>query len=314
MDNNAIRSLQTVTQVIPFLEYILDEDNDDVLMKYAYKIIEAEKALSITDSTWSMSDMRHISYADERRRRHLRMQIIKELLNIERLKSDENIKLGSGGARPKSEILSEKKFFYIIGLPASGKSTIASDLADKYGAFILDSDYAKRKFPEYSLSIRGASLVHEESDRVVFDYNGCDLLHTCIKNSYNIVVPKIGHDLQSILTFCQALRDKQYSVYLILVNMNRKMATQRAFNRFIKTGRYVPLSLIFDGYGDNPELNYYKLTKKYTMGGKYHDLFAGFASISTNSQDGGKPVLESEIHLSDLSSLWRRIKWKTVWL
>ena len=61
-----------------------------------------------------------------------------------------------------------KQAFVLIGLPASGKSSIAVDIADKYGALLLDSDLAKRKLPEYKVYPWGASLVNAESSLIVF--------------------------------------------------------------------------------------------------------------------------------------------------
>ena len=52
-------------------------------------------------------------------------------------------------------------------LPASGKSTIANSIADLYGAYIIDSDFAKRKIPEFGHEF-GASIVHEESSIITF--------------------------------------------------------------------------------------------------------------------------------------------------
>ena len=68
---------------------------------------------------------------------------------------------------PNTALKKDKQAFYVIGLPASGKSEVAGLLSDNYGAIILDSDYAKRKFPEYQAEC-GATIVHEESSMVVF--------------------------------------------------------------------------------------------------------------------------------------------------
>jgi len=84
------------------------------------------------------------------------------------LKSDEDITLGKGGSAPIKKLKQNGKAFIFIGLPASGKSTISNEISDKHGCFILDSDFAKRKIPEYHDLQFGASLVLEESIDIVF--------------------------------------------------------------------------------------------------------------------------------------------------
>lgn len=111
------------------------------------------------------------TYKTDEARYDLRMQILQELKCKKRLDDDEKITLGRGGALPKTPLRKDKQAFYVIGLPASGKSEISSILSDNYGAIILDSDYAKRKFPEFPTDY-GATVVHEESSIVVFGGSG----------------------------------------------------------------------------------------------------------------------------------------------
>ena len=184
---------------------------------------------------------------------------------MKRLNNDDEIKLGKGGALPLTKVRNEKKLFYVIGPPASGKSGIANDISDSYGGVMLDSDYAKRKLPEYNNQIGAATLVHEESDRLIFDYDQRSLLDFCIENGYNIVVPKIGHSIEGIIAFCEMMKGYGYTIYLISIDLDRQLATQRAYHRFKKTKRYVPLALIFDGYSNQPMLNYYKLLQIITI-------------------------------------------------
>lgn len=169
-----------------------------------------------------------------------------------------------------------KKAFYVIGSPASGKSTISSIIADVYGAYIVDSDFAKRKLPEYTNQIGSASLVHDESSHLVFDTKIDSLLSRCFEHGNNIVVPKIGDNLDGILKFEEILTEIGYKVYLISIDLDRQKATQRAYNRYVSTKRYVPLSLIFDQYGNQPTLNYFKIKQL------YRSRFEGFAQISTD--------------------------------
>lgn len=153
---------------------------------------------------------------------------------------------------------------------------MSSQLSNRFGAIILNSDYAKRKFPEYKLDY-GAIIVHEESSVVVF--GGRDefvtepsVLQYAIRKGCNIIIPKIGDVCEKVFEFSESLNKLGYEIHLILVRLDRSKATQRAFNRFIKTGRYVSISMIFDVYGNEPTITFYNLTregqgifKSYTM-------------------------------------------------
>lgn len=264
------------------------------------KIAAAERNLNGYDSACTLTheDYRDFQYRDEKVRETLRMQIVQELESLERLDSDDSITLGTGGAKPKTKISAKKKLYYIVGPPASGKSTVANKIADVTGSYILDSDYAKRKFPEYENQIGGAALVHEESDRLIFSYENGNLLDYCIKNEYNIIIPKIGHNILKIKGFCQKMKQIGYDPYLISVDLDRVKATQRAYTRYVETNRYVPLSLIFDGYGNQPTLNYFKLKQQ------NNDLFNGFAQITTDVPKGATPILLEQKNLTQFKKIF----------
>lgn len=153
------------------------------------------------------------------------------------------------------------------------------------GGVILDSDYVKRKLPEFKQD-NGASLVHEESSALILGDkrigdNLLTLYDVCVSFGYNMVIPKIGHDLESILTLCKRIKNDDYSVHLILVSLDRKKSTQRALNRFVDTERYVSLSLVFDGYGNDPILTYYRI--------KDNDVFSSHGKVSTDVSLGESP-------------------------
>ncbi len=167
----------------------------------------------------------------------------------------------------------DSEAFIITGLPAAGKSTIAEKIADYFGACILDSDYAKRKFPEFK-SDHGASVVHEESSAVVFGNNELkdepSVKEYMVYKKANIIIPKIGYSVDSIEKIKDNLILEGYNVHLLLVSVDKKTSTKRALARFLKTRRYVPLSLIFDTYSNDPMLTYYRLKdcKKWASIGK----------------------------------------------
>jgi hypothetical protein len=68
------------------------------------------------------------------------------------------------------------------------------------------------------------------------------------------------------------------------VHLPKEKATIRALKRFKETNRYVPLSLIFDVYSENPTLTYLLLKDKKT------DLFESFGVIDTDVPVGTSPL------------------------
>lgn len=234
--------------------------------KYVSMIVNEEMVPFGLKDTLNDYSLRSIKYRSEENRNKLREQIVTEMMTMTRLDDDENVSLGNGGARPKSkQVKSERRAFYVMGLPASGKSTICGALCDLYGAYLLDSDLVKRKLPEFKRK-SGASLVHEESSIITMggsfkDVSFKSLMEHCFLYGYNICLPKIGSDVRNVTKLFTILRTCGYSVYVVLVSLDRRIATFRAFQRYLKTNRYVPLSMIFDGYANDPILCYYRLRK-----------------------------------------------------
>lgn len=241
--------------------------------------VEMQTERVLGKNTLESTAFRLPKYKTDESRVELREKIFNDLKCKKRLQDDNKITLGKGGALPQTTLQKDKQAFYIIGLPASGKSEIAGLLSDNYGAIILDSDYAKRKFPEFQ-SEYGATIVHEESSIVVFGgaepyaSENC-LLKYAVQNSYNIVIPKIGDVSSKVLALASSLKKMKYDVHLVLVRLDRELAVRRAFKRFSETGRYVPLSLIFDVYSNDPTITFYDLLRK-------NEIFSSYTMISAD--------------------------------
>lgn len=291
------RKLDNINLIEHFLEIVIDyEDpkNDQILKRI--KSGEAElKNYIDSNSTLSSSENRDRKYKDNYERWKLRSRIVSELVTIERETDDDDTCLGKGGCLPKCELIKDNKAIIIIGLPASGKSSIANKIADYYGAIILDSDFAKRKIPEYEDNPAGASLVHDESDFLIFGANISgkpigfkSVFDFATENHTNIVIPKIGYDYKKINDLSIVLNTLEYEVHLICVSLDRRLATQRAIKRFLKSGRYVPLSLIFDGYGNDCVLTFYRLKDK--IGLDFVPI-KSFGKLSTNVSFGKNPII-----------------------
>lgn len=268
MSKKTSRPLNNFELVEHFLENALDFDlSNSKNYEIVPKIVSTELNIENFDETLislNSKSYRTLEYRKDNVRKKLQNQIVLELLEMKRLQSDEDIKLENGGAFPNTEINTDLNAYIVIGLPASGKSSIAEKVADECGAFILDSDYAKRKLPEFNKLPFGATLVHEESDRIIFGEEKNNdlksLFDYCREVGANIVIPKIGSNYSGIINLIvNVLKKNNYKVHLTLVDLDRIKATQRALKRFEKTDRYVPLGLIFDTYANNPSNTFYKL-------------------------------------------------------
>lgn len=298
------RSLKNDRLVEDFVINVMGFTNKAEISEAINLITEAEGILDEFENknTLIFEDFRSYGYVTKEERAKLREQIVMELITKERPVKDDDMQLGIGGAKPINKTPQRnKKAYFVIGLPASGKSGICNIIADSTCSYIIDSDMVKRKLPEYYTKKGGATLVHTESDILTFeykDYNGnmLNLFNYCVESGYNIVVPKIGHKIENIIDFSENLVVKGYKVYLILVDLNRTKATIRAYNRFKEEKRYVPLSLIFDGYADSPSLNYFKLKEKKNV------IFSGFLHLDNDVAKGELPIIvnSKNIRISNL--------------
>ena len=271
MKGNFARLLDTVPHVNDFLTITLNLNiatfvplkKKPASFDINSSIVLCEKGVldGIEHPTKTSKNFRDILYASDIAREGLQLQIVNELFTKSLLKNDEKIVLGKGGAMPVKPI-KKKKAFILIGLPASGKSKVATQISNKFGAVILDSDFAKRKLPEYIQYPWGASLVNSESSKIIFgtpEGKFLSLYERVVDAKYNVVIPKVGAEPEDIIPYCENLNLLGYEVHLTLVYLPKEKSTIRALSRYIDTNRYVPLTLIFDVFGDNPALTYFKL-------------------------------------------------------
>ena len=273
----------------PLDDLLLAEDfAKKVLKEYeradevAEKIVNAELGLAKLERapTSTHQQFRVRQYREDAQREQLRRQILKELIHDERTASDDDIRLGTGGAKPR-EPKTDAQAYIVSGPPASGKSSIANTLAQENGAYMLDSDYAKRKFPEYFRHPGGASLVHKESYQLVFS-SADSLFEYCVYSKHNVVIPLVGRTYDSVERVCRRLIEVGYQIHIINVALDRYLCTSRAYKRFRETGRYVPLSYVFDEVGNEPERIYFHLKRAY-QGSRD---FVSFSQLSTDVRLG----------------------------
>jgi hypothetical protein len=257
----------------------------------AKKVRDAESAVGQTNRDQTLGSQRNRvkDYRDDDKREALRETILTELATFDRLDNDDEIRLGIGGAKPiGKEPEANSKAFFVIGLPASGKSTLVNAISDELGALILDSDFAKRKLPEFDNTPAGANIVHKESSEIVFGGVSArpSLFGYCQERRFNIVVPTIGQDYEDLRNKRDTFIAAGYEVHLTTTLLARHIATARALERFLSTSRYVPLGLIFDGYANDPLMNYYRARTEMTNG-----TDSGWASLGAISTVGRPPTV-----------------------
>lgn len=272
------------------LETIIDGSNPDRIKNDLVRdVVGCEILIEryYAKPTETYVDYRDADYRSDIMRDRLRHQIVKELYEQCRLSCDDDIRLGHGGAKP-NDIQSNAEAYIVTGPPASGKSGIAECLANKHGAYMLDSDYAKRKLPEYNMP-GGATLVHREADGIVFNPEK-SLLEYCVYNRHNIVIPIVGKTLASVEQIIALLREAKYSVHIVDVVLDRQICTLRALQRYRQTKRYVPLSYVFDEVGNEPDRVYFLLKRKY-WSDDHDSPIVSFMQLSTLVAKGEKPTL-----------------------
>lgn len=299
---NCRRPLGNTNEVDCFVRNILKiprQDRSEVVPK----ILQAEIALEKLEShhTSSFEDYRSLEYMTEESRHDLRKKILSELISYECLENDDDITLGKGGAKP-AMTQSDALAYIVSGAPASGKSSVADRLARENGAYILDSDYAKRKFPEFRSFFGGASLVHKESDSIILDPKD-SLLEYCIYSRHNVVIPMVGKTFESVETICKRLIKSGYKIHIINIALDRYKCALRAYKRYVSSERYVPLSYVFDEVGNEPERIYYLLKRAYES----DENFLSFSQVSTDVNPGELPIIVERTENSPIKG-WAEVE------
>lgn len=140
----------------------------------------------------------------------------------------------------------------VLGPPASGKSMIAEPVARKYRAAIVDADEAKKVIREYHNGL-GTSAVHEESTELAKD-----IFKNIAREGGNLVLPKVGHNLEGIRAYIKVLKQLGYTVDIAHVAATPEISARRNIARFLQTGRIVEPDYIAE-VGDKPRSTAYML-------------------------------------------------------
>ena len=292
-----------------FLEMVLDIPSSDSNFKFYANRIVQEESVPFGEKSTLNKKYRDSNWKDDENRLKLHKIIVDEMMNTKRLGNDDDVCLGAGGGLPVNcDIKAEKKAIYVMGLPASGKSSVCNKLCELYGAFLLDNDLVKRKLPEFNQT-RGASLVHEEAAQIttIGKDGEKSIMEECMNLDYNLCIPKIGSTTKTVINTMEVLKSKGYQTFILLVSLERQKATQRAFHRFLKSNRYVPLSLIFDGYANDPIMSYYRL--RLYLERQDNQFFDEMAAVSSDvPQDQPYLIMDDKYATRELKIYLQNLK------
>ena len=177
-----------------------------------------------------------------------------------------------------------KKATILIGLPASGKSFYAEQLATEQQAAIVDSDDAKRILPGYGSGLGANSVAPLSSE-----YSNL-VLKTLSDNGSNIIIPTVGGSkkYQSIEKKIKMLQDKGYEVSVGLIDTDFNHALVRMLNRFTDSGRLIATDYFVD-VDNTPRDTYNEL--------KRTGLVTNFAFLNNNFAQGQQTVEEDNTQL-----------------
>jgi N12 class adenine-specific DNA methylase len=140
----------------------------------------------------------------------------------------------------------------VLGPPASGKSSISEPLARRYKAALVDADEAKKVIPEYENGV-GTQAVHEESSELAKDV----FFNLGIEGA-NLILPKVGHNAETIRKSIENLKAAGYTVDIAHVAATPEISGRRNIKRFLDTGRLVDPNYIKE-VGDKPRQTAYTL-------------------------------------------------------
>lgn len=177
----------------------------------------------------------------------------------------------AGMKAPKtSPLKSERVATIVTGPPASGKSTVANEIARRTNAALVDSDVVKKSIKGFKGGI-GANAVHEESSILSKRW-----LAAHVAKGDNIVLPRVGDNAQKLAADVNRLREAGYKVNVTNVHVPPDVSMTRMLRRFDRSGRLVNPEYV-RGIGLKPAAAVEHVAKQ------------GLASIATVDMSKDKP-------------------------
>lgn len=168
----------------------------------------------------------------------------------------------------------------VAGPPGAGKSMIAAPLVDSFDALLVDTDNALTMLPEYQSmgGVAAPSLIAEASHIA----KGL-VLPRVITQGDNFVMPIIGDDPDALADMAAVLAEADYETHLVLVHVDRDIATRRVVERFRRTGRFVDTVYVYSRVGFKPLRAYNEVSE---LG-----VFTTHAAFQNQNPYGHPPTL-----------------------
>lgn len=204
-----------------------------------------------------------------------------------------------------------KELTVFIGLPASGKSTIAAAQKEQLGAIIIDSDFVKEHpnlAKEYDGGV-GAGAVHDES-KAIQEL----ILERALDNGDNIIVPIVGSSGRTIEKYIDFAKAYGYSLVVKYVEVDEATAITRNIKRINKRGRFVDPQYIKEAY--QGATNNYNLGKEKANGYEKINLegtrpitkeIGGAAQTHGRSRSSDAGEIDSESQRQEIEQIFRDI-------
>lgn len=152
-------------------------------------------------------------------------------------------------------VSSDPTFTMSGGGPASGKGFMLKKTGlDKPGKVVVDSDEIKKLIPEYAemqkaggaQAKKAAGYVHEESS-----YLAKRVMDEASSRGFDVILDGTGDNgLASLKKKVDKMRAKGYKVEAKYVSADTEVAAQRNWERFLKTGRLPPESMLRNVHRD----------------------------------------------------------------
>ena len=141
----------------------------------------------------------------------------------------------------------------VLGLPAAGKSTRATDPdSEKTKSFILDCDVIKEMIPEFIESHGAAAdAVHLES-MLIMDMAREELVNGKMKGT-NLILPLVADDFDTLMSsYIKPFEEAGYNIRAKFLPCEINASMSRNIARELETGRIINSSVVLS-FGEKPE-------------------------------------------------------------
>lgn len=196
---------------------------------------------------------------DTEERKQLREDILKDFLALGSARTESTDENGKAHYVYDGDLKSEYKMELVLGLPASGKSTMVTDPdSEEMGAFIMDCDVIKAMFPEYKESHGcGADAVHFEGYTLMLD--AIKEFTEGGKKGTNVILPVVSTDFDDLMeNTIKPFEDAGYNVHVKFCPAEPNESAARVVARELEGGQLINSAVAFS-FGKKPEEVYNKL-------------------------------------------------------